>query len=236
MSSNSESLVGAVTELLAYPLFHDLKHDEVQSLCDGGQIRVLSHREVLFRHGEPANFFGVVVGGAFKLSRLAQNGDDTVIHFCSPGDVLAALVMPQPRALYPLTAHAMGPSRAIMIRREVYLQKWLANPGLIARMQSLLSMRMSRLQGQKVMQRAPLSAKVAALLLQLVCKDKSGEEMSVPLPLTRKEIADSLGVTVESVIRVMSDWGKKGLVVTSDQSIRILQPDRLIQQVDGEEG
>lgn len=233
MSSNPDYLASAVNEMLAYPLFQGLDHSDILGLCEGGRIRVLGHREVLFRHGEPAQSFGVVVTGAFKLSRLTQNGEDTVIHFCSPGDVLAALVMPQVQALYPLTAQAMGPSRVIMIRREIYLSKWLTNPGLIARMQSLLSMRMSRLQGQKMMQRAPLSVKIAALLLQLVCKDKAGDEMSVPLPLTRKEIADSLGVTVESVIRVMSGWGKRGLIASSEQSLRILQPDRLIQEVDG---
>lgn len=216
----------------AFALFKDVPMDDIRALFAGSRVQVQNHREVLFHAGEPALSFGVVLGGAYKLSRLSAKGEDTVIHFCSPGDVLAALVMPQPNPVYPVTAVAMGPSRVVMIPRQVYVDAWLRNPALIARMQSLLSARMSRLQGQKAMQRAPLAAKVAALLLQLVAKDKDSAELAVPLPLTRKEIADSLGVTVESVIRVMSDWAKRGFIATSDQSIRILQPDQIVQQVD----
>jgi CRP-like cAMP-binding protein len=91
---------------------------------------------------------------------------------------------------------------------------------------------MARFQNQKIMQRAPLQSKVAAMLLQLVAKDTTKDELEVPLPLTRKEIADTLGVTAESVIRVMSEWVKKGYIVTTDQHIKILKPDLLIAQVD----
>lgn len=78
-----------------------------------------------------------------------------------------------------------------------------------------------------------MASKIAALLLQLVADESSADgELEVPLPLTRKEIADSLGVTVESVIRVMSDWTKQGYISTNDHHIKILQPEWLISQME----
>ncbi len=221
----------ALGEVLAFPLLHGFERKMVSDLCSGGEVRVQRHREVVFNHGETASHFGIVLTGAYKLSRLTYMGDETIIHFSSPGDVVAALVMPQPNPIYPVNVRAMGPSRMMIIPRETYLKYWLSNPLLIARIQQLLSSRMGRFQNQKIMQRAPLRAKMAALLLNLLESKDDGADVEVPLPLTRKEIADSLGVTVESVIRVMSDWSKQGMVSTSDHRIRILKPGLLVEQV-----
>ncbi len=226
------ALAGAMNELKAFPLFSGLGDELILNLCETGVVKVHQHKDQVFTFGEPAFHFGIVLSGAYKLSRVSHAGEESVIHFSSPGDVVAALVMPQPKPLYPVTVKAMGPSRILMIHRDTYIQNWLKNPELIIRIQSLLSTRMSRFQNQKVMQRSPLQSKVAAMLLQLVAKDSVTTELEVPLPLTRKEIADTLGVTVESVIRVMSEWVKKGYVVTTDQHIKILKPDLIIELVD----
>ncbi len=229
--ADSIALQGVLHELMRFPLFQGFSHAQLSTLCAGGEVRVNRHRDVLYEYGEKALFFGIVLSGAYKLSRTGPSGEDSVIHFCGPGDILAALVMPQPQPVYPVTARAMGPSRALLLRREIYLQHWLSNPILIARVQGLLSSRMSRFQSLKAMQRAPLSSKVAALLLQLVSQEKGDQNLEIPLPLTRKEIADSLGVTVESVIRVMSEWAKKGHIQSSDHTIKILNPQFLVEQL-----
>jgi CRP-like cAMP-binding protein len=225
------ALNGALNELKNFRLFQGLSDQIVLDLCETGEVKVHQHKQQLFTYGEPAYNFGIVLSGAYKLSRISHSGEESVIHFSSPGDVIAALVMPQEKPIYPVTVKAMGPSRVLLIHRDTYIQSWLKNPELIIRVQSLLSTRMSRFQNQKIMQRAPLQSKIAALLLQLVAKDTVEKELEIPLPLTRKEIADTLGVTVESVIRVMSDWVKKGYVTTTDQYIKILNPEQIIEQI-----
>ncbi len=229
---SQNSLGGAFSEIKGFALFKGFEENQILDLCTGAEIKVHQHKEQVFTFGDRASCFGVVLSGAYKLSRIAISGEESVIHFSSPGDVVAALVMPQANPKYPVNVKAMGPSRILLIKRDTYIQYWLKNPDLIIRIQGLLSTRMARFQNQKVMQRAPLQSKVAAMLLQLIAKDTSKDELEVPLPLTRKEIADTLGVTVESVIRVMSEWVKKGYIITTDQHIKILKPDLLIAQVD----
>lgn len=225
------ALEGAIAELMAFPLFHDLSRGSILELCRGGEIHTSRHREVLFRFSQEAGWFGIVLSGAYKLSRPSPGGEDTIVHFSTPGDVIAAFIMAQPRPLFPVSAIAMGPSRLLKIPRQAYITSWKQNPDLIFRIQNLLSSRMSLMQDQRVLVRAPLSLKVANLLINLLDKNPRDEGLELPLPLTRKEIADNLGASVEAVIRVMSEWSKQGWIETNDQHIRVLRPDVLLNQL-----
>lgn len=222
------ALEAALSELSAFPIFLDLSKELIFELCSGGQIVTSSHRERLFNFGNEASFFGVILSGAYKLSRPMADGTDVIVHFSTPGDVLAAFIMAQPKPVFPVSAVAMGPSRFLKIPKASYLSKWKKSPELIFRVQNLLSSRMSLLQDHKVMAKAPLAQKVAALLISLVEKNPSEEGLVLPLPLTRKEIADNLGASVEAVIRIMSDWSKQGIIHTNEQNIRILRPDYIL--------
>jgi CRP-like cAMP-binding protein len=79
------------------------------------------------------------------------------------------------------------------------------------------------------MLKAPLNQKVASLLINLLEKNPTENGLELPLPITRKEIADTLGATVESVIRIMSEWSKMGIIQTNDQYIRVIKPDKVIE-------
>lgn len=229
---NNAAFRSVLMEALDFPVFAGLKLEDLERLCDKSQIIVSSHREVVFQFGEPAQYFGFVLSGAYKLSRPTPQGEDTIVHFSTPGDFIAAFIMAQPNPVYPVTATAMGSSRFIKIPREVFTTKWKLHPELILKIQSLLSSRMAHMHSQKALQKAPLAAKVAALLMELAAGERTQKELVLPLPLTRKEIADSLGASVESVIRVMSEWSKKGYLKTSDQNITILKPDLIIAEMD----
>lgn len=137
--------------------------------------------------------------------------------------------MAQPQPKYPVNAIAMGPSRFLKIPRQNYQLEWKNDSQLIQKIQNLLSHRMSFFQDQKVMTKAPLDQKIAALLINLFEKNTNSQEFELPLPITRKELADSLGVASESVIRVMSEWSKQGLIQTNDNYITLLKPEKIIE-------
>lgn len=224
-------LKAALVEAAQFPIFSGLEMKDLENLCSSGQIIISSHRETLFRFGEPAHHFGFVLSGAYKLSRPTPQGDEIIVHFTTPGDFIGAFIMAQEKPSFPVTSTAMGPSRFLRLPRETFLSKWKQYPDLIFKIQSLLASRMGQMHNQKALQKAPLAAKVAALLIDLVDRQPHQDELILPLPLTRKEIADSLGASVESVIRIMSDWSKRGILQTTDQNIRILKPDAIISEM-----
>lgn len=222
--------LGILPELQSFRLFEGFSNEQLELLCKEASVKVTRHKEPLLRSKEKADFFYVVLSGAYKLTRPTPNGDDSILHFAHSGDVIGAFIMSQPQPIYPISAISMGPSRALKVHRSNYLESWKNNGDLIFRIQNLLSTRMTSMQNQRVLSKSPLQAKIASLLIDLVDKQPETNDMvKIPIPLTRKEIADAVGASVESIIRIMSDWSKKGLINTEDQNITILKTDKIIE-------
>lgn len=216
-------------EIQEFPVFEDLKREQILELLRDGKMKSSRHRETLYGLGNAATSFGLVLRGAYKLVRPTPKGEDVIMYFSSPGDVVAALLMAHPSPVYPVSVISMGPSLVLDIPKRTYTEIWMKNPQVLIRLQNLLFNRMSVLQDHKLLAKSPLNQKVAFLLLQLLETYSAESEKILPIPLTRKEIADSLGSTVESIIRIMSDWSQKGIISTTEQYIEILRPESVVE-------
>jgi CRP-like cAMP-binding protein len=223
-------------EIKKYPLFKACDNQTLLKLFSGAKMHASKHREVLYRIGDPAKKFSLVLRGAYKLVRLTPHGDDVIVYFAAPGDAVAALVMAQENALYPVSAVAMGPSLVPEIPRETYVTHWLHAHEITLHLQSLLYNRMVLLQDEKLINKSPLELKIAHLILQLIEKYSAESDGILPIPLTRREIADSLGSSVESVIRIMSDWSHRKIIATSEQHIEVLEAGRIAELIQGRAG
>lgn len=213
----------------ALPIFSELKPAEIRELIQGGIAVSTKHREVLFHAGSSAEYVALVVLGAYKLIRHDVSGNETVMHFASPGDTIGALVMLKPSAAYPVTCVSIGASMVLKIPRATYLQAWATNALLQQRISAILYQRMNHIQGEKVQQRQHLSVKVAHLILSLLEKYSEGSDHVLPIPVTRQELADSVGASVESVIRLMSEWSAEGVLRPESRQIEVVRLDRLVE-------
>lgn len=229
MVDTSAQIEMYLPEIERFQVFQGMQRNDIKKFLENGRVRGTRHREILYRQGVEAHQFSLVLRGAYKLVRPTPRGEDVIVYFSSPGDVIAALVMPQPQSTYPVTAVSMGPSLILEIPRTTYLSAWIHDTQLTVRLQNLLFNRMSFFQDQKTLNKSPLLQKVAHLLLELMDKYSVESEGILPIPLTRKEIADSLGSTVESVIRIMSDLSRQGILQTTEHHIQVLEPDKVIQ-------
>jgi CRP-like cAMP-binding protein len=222
-----------VDHIANLPMFQHRKPDEFTNLLTGAEERFLKHREVLFRAGEPATYVAVVVQGAFKLLRSSPAGHDVIVFFATPGDMIGALLMPNPGSVYPVTTVAMGPAVVVKVPRETFLRFWTTDQRIHQSMSSMLFQRMSLLHDQKVLAKAPLAQRIACEILSLIERYCGEKESILPIPLTRQDIANAVGASVESVIRVMSDWSHQGIIETSDQLINVLKMDKLLEVIKG---
>ena len=224
-----------LAQVKSLPIFRERSPSDLENLLYGAEEKRVKHREVLFRAGEPANSFSVVVQGAFKLLRSNPAGDDIIVFFATPGDMIGGLLMSTPGSNYPVTSVAMGSGIVLEIPRETFLKSWSLDLTIQQRMSGMLFQRMSLLHDQKVLAKAPLTQKIACQILSLIERYCGEKETILPIPLTRQEIADSVGASVESVIRVMSDWSHQGIIETSDQVIHVQQMGRLLEIIKGTE-
>lgn len=225
----NKAIESALVELINFELFKSFDKDTLSLLCEDAQIVVSSHKMSLFEAGQIAGHFYIVLTGAYKLCKSSPHGDETIVYFSTPGDVIAALVMAKADSSYPVNAISMGPSRCVKIAKHNFTSVWQKHPELIMSIQAQLSTRMGFMQNQKTLSKSPLSTKVANLLLEILNKS-SNHELLLPIPLTRKDIADSLGSTVESVIRVMSAWSKLGYIETKEQQVFVLNVAKIIEE------
>ncbi len=218
-----------LTKILGdYPLFVGLSEVELHPLLAGHKFRNIPHHEILYKAGDTAENFAIVLTGAFKLVRATPRGEDAIVYFATPGDVIGGLVMLKQNAVFPVSAIALGASTVLAMPKNTYLEAWISNAKVQAKLNSALYSRMSVLQESQANSKLTLQQRVAALLLNLVDKQPSTESSRIPIPLTRQEIADSVGSTVESVIRCMSDLSQQGIIQTENQQIEILRTDKIV--------
>jgi len=219
-----------LNKLAQFSLFSGIPQSELRSLLSEGRIISHKHRATLYEMGDVATSFAIVLEGAYKLVKPTIKGDDFIMYFATQGDAIAALLMGQERnTTFPITVKSIGASRVYVIPKTTFQNFWKSNAAILLRLNSLLYSRMGFMQDEKALTRAPLAQRVAWFLLKLLEKNDGDSDQIIPLPLTRQEIADHLGVTVESVIRIMSQWSQEEIIHSADRYIEIARIDQLIE-------
>jgi len=102
---------------------------------------------------------------------------------------------------------------ALIERRPEITRRLLA--GLTLRLMTL-NKRLADMTGSVEYRMARLFSTLAERMGQ-----KQGEEVFIPLALSRQEIADLAGTTIETAIRVMSRWHKEGVVETDKKGFLV---------------
>lgn len=222
------------TEISQLPLFAGKSTADLTALLDGAEQRPLKHRDTLYSAGDTALSFALVVRGALKLVRSTPEGHDVIVFFATPGNIIAGLLMPNPQSVYPISAIAMGPATVLKIPRNTYVRAWMQDLEIQKRLNGMFFNRMTLMHDQKAMAKARLSQKIAVQLVSLLDRSTASHDMVIPIPITRQEIADSVGASVESVIRVMSDWSQAGMIETTGQHIHVHQMEKILEVIKGE--
>lgn len=226
-------LPGDIDKIATFELFQGLSKDVIEKVIFGANLKELKHREHVFRAGDLANSFCVVVDGAVKLFRHSPRGEDIIMHFAVQGDVVGALLMNQSEnATFPISAKSMGPTRVICIPKSTFKKHWQTDGVMQSRLNALLYRRMSNIQDDKMMSTSPLRVRIANLLMRHLDQYSGVTDQSLTLSLTRQEIADALGVAVESVIRSMRDWQDDGtLYRPSEKSSEVINIQKLLRNL-----
>lgn len=247
-----------IKKMAQFAVFDQLGIGPIRKAIHGATIKNLKNREYLYKVGDIAESFCIVLEGAMKLIRPSLKGDEVIVHIATEGDVLAAMLMSSNECSpFPVHVRAIHPSKVICIPRSTFQLHWMKDPDLLVRLNTILFQRMNNIQNDKMMFTAPLKNRIASLLIRHLSNCNSSEsschtgngddqrqdpDLSLTKPqsmtltnsgtlsvfLTRQEIADSLGVAVESVIRIMSEWTHAGIIQSKDHRIEILKINQLL--------
>ncbi|MCB4822741.1 Crp/Fnr family transcriptional regulator [Roseicella aerolata] len=182
--------------------------DEISS--ESQQTSMPAH-SMVFREGDPAGKVFTLIEGFAKLTRLLPDGKQQVVGFRFAGDVIGYTTLPS----YPFDAELLTDSRLCRLERGQLDGLLRRYPKLERRMLDLCVQELTATQEQLVtVGRRSAEARVAAFLLSLVeASRRRGPPRTVlEMPMTRADIADFLGLTLETVSRSLTAFRKRGWI------------------------
>lgn len=179
----------------------------------------------VFSQDCPATHFGFVVEGFFRLQRLNPKGQRVIMDLVGPGGLVGTLLMAQPAERYPISVQSVGKGEFLKIPRSTFHQSWLKNAEIMKRTQIAQFERLEGIQSIRNWQRASLEEKIASLLLRW--HPKLNQEFAI----SRTDVADTVGTTTESVIRVFSNWVSRGLIARTTGNRIVVDHEKLKTEV-----
>jgi CRP/FNR family transcriptional regulator, dissimilatory nitrate respiration regulator len=211
------------------PIFGKLAQEDRRRLAMVSRLRAFARGETVFAEGDPPDCFCVVVTGRVKVFKMTPAGKDVILEIFGPGDPLGAVAVYEGRA-YPASAVAIEDTATVLIPRQAFFALLEQHPtlvrGLLAGLNHRLvelANRVAELSGGRV---EPRFARLFLKLSQEQGRPGRGG-IFIPVTLSRQELADLTGTTIETSIRIMSRWGKHNIVHTEKDGFVVLDTHEL---------
>jgi CRP-like cAMP-binding protein len=190
-----------------------LSEEEMEQLRPYLRHRTLVKGENVYRQGQGTDYLYFIRQGRIKVSQTA-NGRNVIVGFYGPSELLGCCGLVGD-VCYPCYAQAIESATLVFISREAFERLLSGVPAVAAK---LLSQMVSRLREahckMKSLALEPVEERVIAVLLELGEKFGNDQDGKVTLPahITREQISEMAGTTIETTSRVISKLRQAGLV------------------------
>ena len=198
----------------AIPILAPLTAEDRAALSPLCELRAYEKGDILFEEGQPALFIHFLFVGRVKIVKAAPDRD-LILEILGPGEPVGTVAAFEERP-FPASAVALEPSGTVSIRERDFFQLVERRPEITRRLLAGLTLRLMALNRRLADMTGSVEYRSARLFATLAERmgQKRTDGIFVPLHLSRQEIADLTGTTIETAIRVMSRWQKDGLVDT----------------------
>lgn len=216
--------------LTGIPPFGRLSPEQIREILDRARHRRWDAGRAVFREGEPAERFFLLLDGAIRVVRTTEDGEQVVPLHIPPGQ-LFGIAPALRRDTYPATALAAA---------ECFTLSWPAHlwhdfaeryDGFATETWRQISERMQELHARiEDLATRAVERRVAAAILRMV--NQSGRKVEsgieIAFPITRAIISDMTGTTLHTVSRLMSAWEREGIVSSARRRVTVTDPHRLV--------
>jgi CRP-like cAMP-binding protein len=215
--------------LRTVPVFRTLTAEDRERVLAVSRVVTYDRGATIFAEGDPPDFFYVVTAGRAKVFKRMPSGKDVILEIFGTGDPLGAVAVYEGRP-FPASAVALEPATCVVIPRRPFFEMLETHPSLVRGLLLGLTQRLVELTGRLAeLTGGRVEPRFARLFLKLASEKGQAvpEGLFVPLPLSRQELADLTGTTIETAIRIMSRWGKQQIVRTERDGFVILKRSEL---------
>ena len=211
----------------------DLDQDEIQVLNSIGRRRNLAAGEQLLWEGDEAIIVANVVRGVLKLSTQTSDGKEQILGLVYPSDFVGRPF----GQITPYGVQALTEAEVCIFQRTDFDRFAREHPRLEHKLLERTLKELDRTRRwMLLLGRMTAEQKLASFLLETAeraepvsCTTASSPEpSSLTMPLSRQQIADVLGLTIETVSRLFSKMKMEGLIdLQSRRQVAILRPAEL---------
>ena len=197
--------------------------DDLVALSEIGKRRTVKAGETVTWEGDENSLCANVVAGALKLCKTTEDGKEQVVGLLFEGDFLGSPYASEGE----MTAVALADTDLCVYPRGQFERVLDAKPKLERALlqRTLHSLNESR-DRQLTLARRGAKARIAGLLFDIY---RASGGTSITLPMARRDIADYLGLTIETVSRQFTDLRTDGIIDSErgSRTIRIVNPGAL---------
>lgn len=188
----------------------------------------------IFHEGDPVRRVFMLANGSLKIYTLLADGRRQITGFMFPGDFLGISIDDE----YAFTAEALGQSELWWFTRDAFDRFVEDNPKVERELYRLAAHELAAAQSQMVLLgRKTAAERLASFFLSLVDRQELvvGEKQTAfDLPMSRLDIADYLGLTKETVSRMLAHLRTRKLIrLASQDRVEILNRAGLKEMAEG---
>jgi len=197
---------GKTQILRSSSIFSSLNDDELGELADLSIERIFMPNEFIFWDGDAPEWFYIIAEGEVKVLKHSSLGKEFIIAFFGSGEIFGEVAVFENKS-YPASAQVVAETKVVGIKRDKFLSFLANRPQVALKIINVLSGRLRDAQGRlRDLAGERVEQRLASVLLMLSAK------LGLTLPFTRQEIADMVGTTTETAIRVMSQLKDRGII------------------------
>jgi len=177
----------------------------------------------IYAEGEPAGHVYKVVSGVVRISKLLPDGRRQISAFHTPGDMFGF----EADDLHNASAEAVTPVKVIAYKWQSLLSAGTRSTSLVRDLLNLTMVGLRHTQEHLLLLgRKNALERVAAFLLDMAKRTKTGSVVELAMP--RHDIADYLGLTLETISRMFAELKERGVIkLEGARRVHLLDLERL---------
>ena len=162
--------------------------------------------EEIYGEDEPSDFVYKVISGTVRTSKILADGRRQIGAFYHPGDVFGLEVGEE----HAFSAEAIAASEVLVVRRGALMSLAARDSNVAGELWTLIGRELARVQQHVLLLVKTAQERVVGFLLEMAERARGGNE--VELPMSRQDIADYLGLTIETVSRTLTQLATKAAI------------------------
>jgi CRP-like cAMP-binding protein len=171
-----------------------------------GALMPFARNSEIFGENEPADYLYKLVSGSVRSYKVLVDGRRQIGAFYVPGDIFGL----ESGDAHTFSAEAITDCKILVIKRSAVMALAARDPDVTRQMWAATARELARVQAHSLLLIKTAQERVASFLLEMA--ERVAADGLVELPMSRQDIADYLGLTIETVSRTLTQLEKTAAI------------------------